>query len=126
MKAISIQQPWAWAIFHGKTVENRSWGTDYRGELLIHASSKFDKKGFQWIKRNFPGLLPADFSYPFFIPSGALIGKTTMTDCVITHSSAWFSGPYGFVFIKPVEFKKIIPFKGSLKFFDVPDKLIVE
>lgn len=38
MKAITIHQPWAWAIAQGhKRVENRSWATRYRGPILIHA-----------------------------------------------------------------------------------------
>src|SRR5688572_4676832 len=40
MKALSLRQPWAWAVVHGgKRVENRGWTTDYRGPLLIHAST---------------------------------------------------------------------------------------
>lgn len=39
MKALSIQQPWAWAIVkRDKRVENRTWPTTYRGPVLIHAS----------------------------------------------------------------------------------------
>ena len=40
MKALSIRQPWAWAILQaGKRVENRNWrGCSYRGPILIHAS----------------------------------------------------------------------------------------
>lgn len=39
MKALSIRQPWAWAILHtGKSVENRDWYTEYRGRVLLHAS----------------------------------------------------------------------------------------
>ncbi len=41
MKALSIRQPWAWAILHaGKRIENRDWraAPSYRGPLLIHAS----------------------------------------------------------------------------------------
>ena len=38
MKAISVQQPWAWAILHaGKNLENRQVRFKYRGPLLIHA-----------------------------------------------------------------------------------------
>ena len=34
MKALSIQQPWAWLIAHGKKdVENRTWATAFRGGL---------------------------------------------------------------------------------------------
>ena len=39
MKALSIRQPWVWAITHaGKRVENRSWPCNYRGPVLLHAS----------------------------------------------------------------------------------------
>src|SRR5438105_11911405 len=37
--AVSIRQPWAWLVVMGyKDVENRSWRTNHRGALLIHAS----------------------------------------------------------------------------------------
>ena len=39
MKAISIKQPWASMIISGrKTIELRTWDTNYRGPLLICAS----------------------------------------------------------------------------------------
>jgi len=39
MKAISLLQPWATLVVTGvKTIETRSWGTKYRGPILIHAS----------------------------------------------------------------------------------------
>lgn len=41
MKALSIRQPWAWAILHaGKRIENRDWrgAPAYRGPILIHAA----------------------------------------------------------------------------------------
>lgn len=39
IRGLSIRQPWAWAIAVGaKTVENRTWGTGYRGLVVIHAS----------------------------------------------------------------------------------------
>ncbi|MCP4248068.1 MAG: ASCH domain-containing protein [bacterium] len=38
MKALSVNQPWAWLIIHGgKWIENRTWSTTYRGPLAIHA-----------------------------------------------------------------------------------------
>jgi conserved domain protein len=41
MKTLSIQQPWASLIVAGlKDVENRTWKTNYRGRVLIHASGK--------------------------------------------------------------------------------------
>lgn len=39
MKAITIHQPWASLIAHElKRIETRSWRTNYRGKLAIHAS----------------------------------------------------------------------------------------
>ena len=38
MKCITVRQPWAWAIFHGKDVENRDWPTRVRGRVAVHAA----------------------------------------------------------------------------------------
>jgi hypothetical protein len=41
MKTLSVRQPYAWLIVAGfKTIENRTWRTNYRGPLQIHASQK--------------------------------------------------------------------------------------
>lgn len=43
MQAISVQQPWAFAIARGgKSVSNQGAPTAYRGPLLIHASMRVD------------------------------------------------------------------------------------
>ncbi len=40
MKALSVKQPWASMIARGeKTIETRTWETNYRGELAICASA---------------------------------------------------------------------------------------
>lgn len=42
MKALSITRPWTELILrHGKTVENRTWATLYRGPLLVHAAKSW-------------------------------------------------------------------------------------
>ena len=41
MKALSVKQPWANMIATGeKTIETRTWPTDYRGLLLIVSSKE--------------------------------------------------------------------------------------
>ncbi len=45
MKMITIQQPWAWAIFNGKDIENRTWLTKHRGPLAIHAGKRWSNRG---------------------------------------------------------------------------------
>lgn len=46
MKALTVQQPWAWAIAAGhKDIENRTWATSYRGPLAIHAGKTWASSG---------------------------------------------------------------------------------
>ena len=45
MKALTITEPYASLIREGvKKIETRSWKTNYRGEILIHASAKMPTK----------------------------------------------------------------------------------
>lgn len=44
MTALTVRQPWAWAIAAGhKAVENRTWTTRHRGLLAIHAGTRWDE-----------------------------------------------------------------------------------
>jgi hypothetical protein len=46
VKALTVSQPWAWAIIHGgKTVENRTTNWSYRGPLAIHAGRRWSVRG---------------------------------------------------------------------------------
>lgn len=46
MRALTIRQPWAWAIARGgKDVENRTWRTTYRGLIAIHAGARWEEAG---------------------------------------------------------------------------------
>lgn len=43
MQAISVRQPWAWAIARGhRAVSNQSLPTEHRGPVLIHAAMRVD------------------------------------------------------------------------------------
>lgn len=122
MKALSLMQPWAWAVVKNlKPIENRKWPTKYRGEILIHASMTYDPMGEIILREN--GIeVPARplLSY------GALIGKVTIMDCVKWHPSEFFFGPWGFVLKDAVEFEEVIPYKGKLGIFTVPDEILKE
>lgn len=68
MKTISIRQPWASAIAWGeKTVEHRTWATDYRGALLIHASGS-------------PFTLELDDGDTMPLPYGVIIARVELVD----------------------------------------------
>ena len=118
MKALSIRQPWAWLIAHGiKPVENRSWRTAVRGDILIHAGQQFDQQGLDGVLAIFGDLrtrLPQQYDL------GGIVGMATLVDCVDSHPSAWFTGPHGLVLHnpRPLPFR---PWRGELGFFDVPD-----
>lgn len=114
MKALSIQQPWAWLIVAGyKPIENRTWYTGHRGRTMIHAGKRMDDEAFD---------LPMvreiiDHAKPELL-KGGFIGSVDIIDCVREHPSPWFFGPYGFVMAdpRPCLFQ---PARGYLGFFEV-------
>ena len=58
MKVLTLKQPWATLVAEGiKKYEFRSWKTNYRGKLLIHAGASIDKedmKKYKHLNYNFP------------------------------------------------------------------------
>ncbi len=58
MKVLTLKQPWATLVAEGiKKYEFRSWKTNYRGKILIHAGAGIDKedmKKFKDLNLNFP------------------------------------------------------------------------
>lgn len=42
MRVLTVRQPWAWAIMHGKSPENRSQLWTYTGAVAIHAGAQID------------------------------------------------------------------------------------
>ena len=87
MKALSIMQPWAWLIVNGwKDLENRTWQTNYRGPLLIHASKVFDHEGYNFIVRS--GLMDWN-DMPEDLERGGIIGQAELYDIVTNAPSNW-------------------------------------
>ena len=51
MKVLTLKQPWASLVANGyKVYEFRSWKTNYRGEILIHAGCGVDKEYLEKVK----------------------------------------------------------------------------
>ena len=125
MKALSVQQPWAWQIVNGyKDIENRSWQTSYRGRIYIHAGKRFDYDGFNWLCYNYNlinRLDPDIWASIALYPTYGIIGEVDIVACQTVSTSPWFEGPYGFVLKNPVAYKTPIPYKGKLGLFDVTD-----
>ena len=73
MKVISIKQPYASLIAYGiKKYEFRTWKTNYRGEVLIHASKSVGKKAVEEID-----------VYDLDMPAGCIIAKADITDVIL-------------------------------------------
>lgn len=121
MRALSIQQPWAWLIVNGhKDIENRAWWTNVRGVIAVHAGIKYDHDGHQWVRSHFPDLKLPPKSHHV---TGGIVGTVEITDCVATSYSKWFFGPWGFVLknAQPCERQQL---RGQLGFFKVPDGIV--
>lgn len=121
MKAISVKQPWAWLIVHGfKDIENRTWATDFRGEVLIHASKEFDRNALfehRLAPRIFRILASHADGRMDLLRRGGIVGKCEIIDCVESHKSEWFEGPQGFVLKNPQP-SIFYPMQGQLRFFE--------
>jgi hypothetical protein len=122
MKALSVCQPWAWAIVFGrKRIENRWRPTRHRGPLIIHASRSQRFKGGDYtnLLHGLPPWEQLDF--------GALIGVVDVVDCVPL-AEVWEDpfaiGPWCWILANPRTIKPT-PFKGQVCLFPVPPKFVV-
>ena len=140
MKALTIHQPWAHLIcgpdaklpegLPRKRVENRTWSTDYRGPLLIHAGKSTAAMTDLWWER-LPGL-----------PLGWIVGAVELLDCIAVRRSqsgrlylaadderrhpwlrlhCYLEGPVAWVLGRPLAFAEPIRYRGQQGLFDVTD-----
>lgn len=77
MKAITILQSWAGLIAYGKKhIETRSWPTNYRGKIAIHAGK--NRKNLSGAIEKFPGITLAD---NLCFSLGSVIAIADLVDC---------------------------------------------
>lgn len=118
MKALSVKQPWAWAIIHaGKDIENRPRPTNIRQPIAIHASKEVMELDW-WPRRTVRP--PSEDEWA----TGAIIGFVDLVGCVEESRSKWFSGPYGYVLENPRPLVEPVPCNGALGFWDVPPEVL--
>ena len=73
MKALTVRNPWASLIVNGyKKYEFRSWKTNYRGKILIHAGLSLEKDMLNRFK-----------DYNLDCITGAIIGEADIVDCIL-------------------------------------------
>ena len=121
-KALSVRQPWAWAImFAGKDVENRSWqavnhGLSVRGLIILHAAKGMTQYEYRSAKE-FMATIDVECPDASDLVRGAVIGTVEVVDVVKEHPSPWFFGPRGLVLRNPKPIAPA-PVSGALGYFD--------
>ena len=138
MKAITVRQPWAWAIMHdGKDVENRSRniaGT-YRGPVVIHAGLTDDDDAYRgpvgqrWLAWWANGGSGWGGQRGFALGVVDLIGVHPYADCdrrpFAGFCSNWAgSGAMHLELAHPHAFAEPIPYRGRLGLWEFPDDLL--
>lgn len=121
MRALSIRQPWAWAIVQAdKRIENRRWATPYRGTILIHAAARWGRheqsaRAYLMMTRGLDIPDPPDL--------GGIVGIATLARVVCKSRDSWFEGPFGWALedVRPLPF---VPLRGNLGLFRVPEAVL--
>lgn len=127
MKAISVRQPWAWLLFHGKPVENRDWYTGYQGFLAIQAAQGMTRDEYEDAREfvcSFDLGLAGRIPQPECLVRGAVVGTVRQTGCVRWHPSPWFQGKFGHVYSEARELVVPIRVRGQLGIWEwqVPEE----
>lgn len=124
MKCLTVKNPWAHAIIHwGKDVENRTWRTNYRGPLLIHAGISYDYAGANTLLE-----MGHDPDAEVML-GGAIIGVVDLVDCVLNlaktrrdmhpDASPWGEpGTYHWLLSNPRPLLAPVPCRGHLGLWD--------
>ena len=119
--AISVRQPWAWALIHaGKTHENRSmhaikFMVPLTGRRAIHASKGMTRDEYE-NAHDFMASIGIVCPPPAELLRGGIIGMVTVTGVVSQSASPWFFGPRALVIADP-EPRDFVPSVGALGYF---------
>lgn len=130
IKALSFYQPYAWLIANGFIeVDDRTWKTNYRGLLAIHASKKLDLKHYEYVKNELNIKIPDvnNLEYGGIIAVCKLesvinTANTTIDKSKITHHGIL---PYGLVLKNPIK-TPFISLRGQPGLFDIQQIKIIE
>jgi len=118
VKALSVQQPWAWLIIHGgKDIANRTWATRHRGPLVIHASKKMTEISYDEAAQ-FAASLGVTVPPMGELQRGGIVGMVDVFGMAYGPLSKWYFGPVGWQLKdpRPLQFREM---SGQLGLFEV-------
>ncbi|HEY8066561.1 MAG TPA: hypothetical protein VIF40_17830 [Methylosinus sp.] len=122
LKALSVRQPWAWAIFNGKDVENRSQASlrymNFAGveRIAIHAAKGMTQDEYDDAASFMRGIGVA-CPPAIGLARAGIIGTARVVGIARESKSPWFFGPRAIVLADP-EPCEFIPVVGQLGLFD--------
>lgn len=139
MKILTLWQPWATFIaLNFKRYETRSWGTQYRGKLAIHAAKRHidpdGKYAASWVYELTNGKLALKRrDYPL----GCIVAIADLVDCPQMDSSLinrqtelelavghWQFGRFAWKLENIVALPEPIPYRGSQGLRDVRPEVL--
>lgn len=136
VRGLSLTQPYASAIVLGvKSIETRSFRTNYRGLVAIHASARMPRSGKDMVDADgIGGLIPIRWED---LPTGAIIGVARLYDCVPTarlvgviaeHATErqlgdYSPGRWAWLLHEVVRLPTPIPYKGMLGLWSVEENV---
>ena len=124
MYALTICQPWAFAVMEGiKRFENRVWDTSYRGPLVIHAG-----KSRKWLGGLDDLRSLGYLCYEEDLRFGEILGVVDLVAChkrADMHTDDPFAeGPFCWEVLRPRKLFEPIPYRGRQGLFQIPDELL--
>lgn len=130
MKALSIQQPWVWAILEkGKRLENRTWKPPWSvigQRIALHASKMPDKAGYAVLAERLGEFVGGQ-------PRGAILGTAIVaSSCERAEAFRlhgiqardWWAGPVAWVLRDVQQLPEPIPCRGHLGLWEVPEEIV--
>lgn len=137
MKALTLHRPWDQLILAGhKPVENRSWSTSHRGDLLIHAGKAYDPRALnladQLITESAIEALTERGVLDFDHGPKGIVGKVTLVDVCSDAASGgtcdcgpWaFDGAYHWKVENPIRFDTPLPCRGFQQLWTPPQDVL--
>ena len=119
MKGLTIKEPWASLIVNGyKKYEFRSFKTNYRGKIFIHAGLNLESDNTLKFK-----------DYNFNYGHGEIIGEAYLTDCILVtdefenelyninplvYGKSKHARKYAWKLDNVIMYEKRIPYKGKI------------
>lgn len=124
-KALSIRQPWVWAIcYGGKRLENRAWGgwnnhqKKFRGEFCIHAASGMTREDYRLAREFMMDRCGVEPPPAKDLVRGAIVATAKVVGWATKSINPWFMGPGALIIDEVKILDAPIPCSGALGWFD--------